>query len=102
MSDCSRRAWNAPKWDGVEFRQLEMVDAKESGESMSKAYICDKCGLIVANGTGMHEIWTVNPAIFEMVSCVGQYEHSFHLCGECYAQFESEYLANKRESEGAL
>ena len=26
MSDCSRRAWNAPKWEGVEFRQLGRVE----------------------------------------------------------------------------
>ena len=69
---------------------------------MSKAYICDKCGLIIANGVGMRELWTVNPALIKETSWISESEYSFHLCGECYAQFESEYLANKRESDGAL
>ena len=43
MSDCSRRAWNAPKWEGVEFRQLEIaeaVDVKETNELLP----CPFCG----------------------------------------------------------
>ena len=29
LSDRIRRAWNAPKWEGVEFRQLELMNMEE-------------------------------------------------------------------------
>ena len=55
MSDCSRRAWNAPKWDGVEFRQLEMVEMENetceikdtthpTNDDVWTTALCSACG----------------------------------------------------------
>ena len=62
---------------------------------MSKAYICDKCGVIVPADGRIHGIWITSPHFKQDM------EPDMHLCGTCYSQFESEYLANKRECGGA-
>ena len=59
---------------------------------MSKAYICDKCGLIVPAGGDMRTIYTVNPISFSVVPD----ECEINLCNECYGKFEQEYLENLR------
>ena len=67
---------------------------------MSKAYICDKCGKIVPSDVGeIHSLWTSNPFAVSRDGHPGQAD--LHLCAECYAQFEAEYLANLRENGGA-
>ena len=62
---------------------------------MSKAYICDKCGLIITDGGFIRGIWLTSPCITHDIDA------DIHLCEGCYREFEREYLANKRESEGA-
>lgn len=59
---------------------------------MSKAYICDKCGKIQQEP--MKELWSVNPLAYTEAPPL------LHLCDGCYEQFEREYFANLRESEG--
>ena len=63
---------------------------------MSMAYICDKCGRIIERA-GVREIWTVNPEVFSNTYSSMSGEFCFHLCGECYEEFEREYMENKRE-----
>lgn len=65
---------------------------------MSKAYICDKCGRITESNEGFRQLWTVSPFVFshDSPSCG---DFSIDLCADCYAQFESEYMENKRENE---
>lgn len=64
---------------------------------MSRAYICDKCGKILpADGSvkPMFPIWLRSPFVREAIE---SNEAQVHLCDECYAQFEREYLANLKE-----
>ncbi len=63
---------------------------------MSKAYICDKCGLIRAES--MPAVWVVNPIVFD--GDMGEKEFSINLCEPCYEQFRREYMENAME-EGA-
>lgn len=58
---------------------------------MSRAYICDKCGLISHDGKNIRGIWVKNPVFFQ------DGQEDLHLCGECFEQFESEYMRNLRE-----
>jgi hypothetical protein len=56
---------------------------------MTKALICDRCGMITDVGVGaMRAIWVTNP-MFDNLE-----ENCFHLCNACYERFESEYAAN--------
>lgn len=60
---------------------------------MSRAYICDRCGLIAPEEMAMRSVWLMNPIFFKDES------QAIHLCEKCYREFEDEYLANLK-SEG--
>jgi len=65
---------------------------------MSKAYICDRCGkMLPADGSvkPMMPIWLRSPFVRDVI---GDDEAQVHLCQECYAKFEDEFLENLRES----
>ena len=66
---------------------------------MSRAIVCDGCGKVRTEigeaVISMHAIWVRNPF---MVDDEGRDDiASLHLCDECYARFEDEYLANLKE-----
>lgn len=61
---------------------------------MSKAYICDKCGLIINADDFIRGIWITSPHVRQDVDA------DMHLCEGCYREFESEYLANLKENGG--
>ena len=63
---------------------------------MSKAYVCDRCGLMTTSAASMHPIYLKSPWVRNII---GESEPEVHLCGECYGQFEREYLANLREAK---
>ncbi len=63
---------------------------------MTKAYICDKCGVILPPNGNVRTIYTVNPVLF---SEPPEY-HEIDLCEECYRKFESEYVENLMEEGG--
>ena len=89
MSDCANGGRG--RWSGVEWHEPMMVE-KESGR-MSKAYICDKCGLILSVDAHVNGIWLKAPFYKDDTEPI-------HLCDECYAQFERDYLANMNENGG--
>lgn len=60
---------------------------------MTKAYICDKCGLILPARGNVRTICTVNPTLFS----VPRNDSEIDLCEECYEQFEREYMKNLTE-----
>lgn len=61
---------------------------------MSRAYICDRCGLIAPEEIAMRSVWLMNPIFFKDES------QAIHLCDECYGKFEEEYLANLKSEGG--
>ena len=66
---------------------------------MSRAIVCDGGGKVRTEigeaVISMHAIWVRNPF---MVDDEGRDDiASLHLCDECYARFEDEYLANLKE-----
>ncbi len=63
---------------------------------MTKAYICDKCGVILPPNGNVRKIYTVNPALFSEPP----EHHEIDLCKECYRKFESEYVENLMEEGG--
>ena len=63
---------------------------------MTKAYICDKCGLILSLHNNMKTIYTIDPMLFPS-SPEG---NSIDLCEMCYAKFEREYMKNLTEEGG--
>lgn len=67
---------------------------------MSRAIICDKCGLVMEESRKMdvYSIWLANPIIFDGDDHSGKYQ--VHLCGKHYKEFEDEYLANLKETYG--
>lgn len=60
---------------------------------MTKAYICDKCGLILPACGNVRTIYTVSPKLFT----VSPNDSEIDLCEECYGQFEREYMKNLTE-----
>ena len=60
---------------------------------MSRAYICDKCGVVLPTDGNVRAIYTVNPALFHEL----QAGHEIDLCEKCYEKFEREYLENLTE-----
>ncbi len=63
---------------------------------MTKAYICDKCGVILSSRRNVKTIYTTNP---EWCSSPSE-APSIDLCETCYAEFEREYLKNLTEEGG--
>ena len=63
---------------------------------MTKAYICDKCGLILSERENVRTIYTVNPTLFS----VPPNDFEIDLCDGCYRQFEREYMKNLTEEGG--
>ena len=61
---------------------------------MSKAYVCDRCGLMTSNDATMHPVYLKSPWVR---SILGSDEPEVHLCEECYGKFEREFLANLRD-----
>lgn len=62
---------------------------------MTKAYICDKCGLILPTRGNVRTIYTVSPTLFQVPN-----DYEIDLCEECYGQFEREYMKNLTEEGG--
>ena len=63
---------------------------------MTKAYICDRCGVILPAHSDVKTIYTTNPAW-----CPSPSEApSIDLCEMCYAEFEREYMKNLTEESG--
>ena len=71
---------------------------------MSRAVICDKCGLAATRITdgdfGMNPIWLKNPFLYskESLDSIA----AVHLCDECYEQFKTTFLENLSEEELGL
>ena len=65
---------------------------------MSRAYICNKCGLVLEEykRVDIHPVWIADPFFFPDAEA-GE-KAQVHLCGKCYAEFEDEYLVNLREA----
>ena len=61
---------------------------------MSRAYICDKCGLISTEAETMRSIWLVNPEWFK------EDAHTIELCRSCFEQFEDDFCANLKSEGG--
>lgn len=64
---------------------------------MTKAYICDACGLILSSRSNVKTIYTTNPEWLSSPSDA----HSIDLCERCYAEFEREYMKNLTEESSA-
>lgn len=62
---------------------------------MSKAIICDRCGLIMPSDGVAWTVYTVNPALF--VDGITPKGTSIDLCGACFEKFEREYMENLME-----
>ena len=63
---------------------------------MTKAYICDKCGLILSSHSNVKTIYTIDPTLFSSPP----EGYSIDLCEMCYAEFEREYLENLTKEGG--
>ena len=63
---------------------------------MSRAYICDRCGLILPEDDGnARTIYTVKPSLF--IGGITPKGTSIDLCGACFKKFEHEYMENLTE-----
>lgn len=64
---------------------------------MTRAYICDRCGLILPPDGKVRTVYTVNPDLF--VDGITPKGTSIDLCGACFEKFEREYMENLMEEE---
>ena len=62
---------------------------------MSKAIICDMCGVILPVDGNYKSIWLVNPMI-------ARGPDEINLCKSCYGKFADESLANINEQRGRV
>lgn len=62
---------------------------------MSKAIICDRCGLILPVDGDIRTIYMENPVLFKN----GEVPNgdAIDLCRKCFEKFEIEYMANLME-----
>ena len=63
---------------------------------MSKAVICDRCGLILPVDGNFERLFTVNPRLYSGLPDEGEID----LCEECFDEFEREYMSNLRNEAG--
>ena len=63
---------------------------------MTKAYICDKCGLILSSYSSVRAIYTIDPTLYS----TPPEGNSIDLCEKCYAEFEREYFDNLTKEGG--
>ena len=62
---------------------------------MSKAIICDMCGVILPVDGDYRSIWLVPPVL-------ARNPDEINLCMSCYDKFADEFLANINEQNGRV